>query len=214
MTILSKHWSATIVAISLVANGSAIADESKTTVCVENRDALLALDAKTFDRTIGEGWRTVAAKEGCQLAAADLIAEYRETKLPSEDLRSGSSLIWHEGQARAMGGQTEAAIIILAQARRSKIDNSADTAWNLYVDATIAFLKQDRMALDQTYAELSALPEPDYWAAAVENTKEKYGFTPVWPNNINVVEAFQRCFEKPYSEAYSRCNEGLGSDQE
>ncbi|MCR9193629.1 MAG: hypothetical protein NXH88_02800 [Hyphomonas sp.] len=162
-----------------------------------------------FDRTLGEGWRPIADKSGCKLIAADLISEYSSTRLGIENVHDRRSLAWHEGQLRAAAGQTDKALPLFALAHREKIDNNADVAWNLYVAATIAFLERDRDALDDAHRKLSALPEPDFWASAVERTVEKYGFTPVWPSNLNVVEAFQRCFEKTYEEAYSRCNQGL-----
>lgn len=203
------------IAISFITACSTVSPIGETKiVCVENREALLALDMEGFDRTIDSGWRTVAQKDGCQSAAADLIAEYRETRLPQDDLRSRASLKWHEGQARAFAGQLQRALELFPETRRDKIDNNTDVAWNLYVDATISFLKRDRDALDTVHRELLELPEPDFWAAAVKNTQEKYGFAPIWPNNINVVEAFQRCFEKSYSEAYSTCNTGLSGKPE
>lgn len=204
----------TIVVSFIAACSTVLPDDKTKIVCVENREALLALDMESFNRTIDAGWRTVAQKDECQSAAADLIAEYRETRLPPDDLSSRASLKWHEGQARAFAGHSQRALELFSETRRDKIDNNTDVAWNLYVDATIAFLKRDRNALDIVHRELSELPEPGFWAAAVKNTQEKYGFAPIWPNNINEVEAFQRCFEKSYSEAYSTCNTGLRSEPE
>jgi hypothetical protein len=173
--------------------------------CVEDRDAVLRLDAEQFDRTPGSGWRPIAEIDGCEAAAADLIAEYRETRISAEDTRSASSLTWHEGQLRATAEQTEQALDLFSRTYREKIDNNADIAWNLYVSATMAFLNQDRQALDAAHEALRTLPEPDFWAEASARTQEKYGFTPIWPSNLNVVEKFQTCFDRSYQEAYSGC---------
>src|SRR4051794_36183667 len=48
-----------------------------TTGCYDDRAALLALDQKAFDQDLAGGWRAVAASPGCELAAADLIRDYR-----------------------------------------------------------------------------------------------------------------------------------------
>ena len=182
--------------------------------CVSDRDAILLLDMEQFDRTPGSGWRPIAEVDGCETAAADLIAEYRETRINVDDTRSASSLAWHEGQLRAAADQTEQALNLFSKTFREKIDNNADVAWNLYVSATMAFLNRDRPALDAAHEELRNLPEPDFWAEASERTREKYGFTPVWPSNLNVVEKFQNCFGASYQEAYSGCPEELGEQSE
>lgn len=185
-----------------------------TVQCVEDKKALLELDFQQFDRTVGAGWRPVASKEGCETAAADLISEYRDTRLAPDDDRSAVSLSWHEGQMRAAAGQSEHAIRLFNGTFREPERHNADVAWNLYVRATIAFLERDRELLDNTHQELVTLPEPDFWAAAAKRSKETYGYEPLWPNNLNVVEAFQRCFEKSYSEAYGTCNEGIAIKSE
>lgn len=195
----------------LGANGCAATAPQPSTVivgsdaCIGDRDETLAFDIEQFDRTPGSGWRPIAEVEGCEIAAADLIAEYRETRISPDDPRSESSLAWHEGQLRATAGQTDRALNLFSRTYRENIEHNADVSWNLYVAATIAFLKQDRAALDAAHEELRTLPEPDFWAAAVERTQEKYGFTPVWPSNLNVVEKFQHCFSSSYKEAYSGC---------
>lgn len=182
--------------------------------CVNDRDAILQLDMEQFDRTPGSGWRPIADIDGCEIAAADLIAEYRKTPINEDDTRTASSLTWHEGQLRAAANQTEQALNLFSNTLREKIDNNADVAWNLYVSATMAFLNRDRQALDAAHAELRTLPEPDFWAEASKRTQEKYGFTPVWPSNLNVVEKFQKCFDTTYREAYSGCPEARGAKSE
>src|SRR5690554_3558350 len=74
----------------------------------------MALEFQEFDQTMDAGWREVANREGCALAAADLIARYRDNK---PDLREGqlSIMRWHEGQMRAEAGQNEQAVALFKQ---------------------------------------------------------------------------------------------------
>lgn len=197
-----------------IARGQTVGYSDLAGHCIHDKPALLELEIQQFDRTIGEGWRPIASKAGCELVAADLIAEYRKTRLDPEDDRSAAALSWHEGQMRAAAGQSERAIDRFNGTYRQPERHNADVAWNLYVRATIAFLEEDRELLDATHHELVTLPEPDFWAAAAKRTKETYGYEPLWPNNLNVVEAFQRCFNKSYAEAYGECNEGIAIKSE
>lgn len=208
-----------LVAIFVVNACVATAPENPTVdgavnSCISDRAAILALDREQFDRTPGSGWRPIADVDGCEADAAGLIGEYRETRIDPDDTRAAASLAWHEGQLRAAAGQTERALSLFSTTFRDEIENDADVAWNHYVSATMAFLTQDRQALDAAHEALAALPEPDFWAEASERTQEKYGFTPVWPSNLNVVERFQKCFDTSYKEAYSGCNETGGEQPE
>ncbi|REM04450.1 hypothetical protein DSI28_13020, partial [Mycobacterium tuberculosis] len=45
--------------------------------CAVDRAAMLALTPEQFDQDLRGGWRPMAEKAQCQLAAADLIAAYR-----------------------------------------------------------------------------------------------------------------------------------------
>lgn len=93
----------------------------------------------------------------------------------------------------------------------------ADMAgWNLYVDATIAFLRRDRAALEQAKIKLAAVQPPvgpdippvinGYMEADfADGLKRKVR----WPINIDVVEGLENCFDKPYVEAYNdACRQG------
>lgn len=165
-------------------------------VCIENRETLLALPFDAFDQDMEGGWRSVQAKPGCALAAADLIRDYhaalRERGEPVIlDTEQGSFvysktgviplLYWHEGQVRAMSGQTEAAIMLFHLS--IKPEEESLFGWNHYVRATIAFLEQDFEALE-TERDLLA-------------TQDMRGL------NTRAVDGLIACFYKPYSEAYS-----------
>ena len=175
--------------------------------CIEDKDSLLALDYEAFDQDMWGGWREVSYRNnnGCQLEAAQLISEYKLLKPELADWQL-RMLHWHEGQLYAFTGESEKAIELFS---KSYQPNPKTTAWNLYVTASIAFLNKDRETFDQSYDELRNIPEPANWDDTVKNTQEKFNYTPRWPTNINVFEAFDRCFDKPYSEAYSNCNAGI-----
>lgn len=177
---------------------------AQQTGCELDRARMLSLDEQQFDQDMDGGWRSLAAKRGCDLVAADLIRDWRDKHRSSAGL-----LVWHEAQLRANAGQTQEAISLMAQSRRAP--GVADGAgWNVYVDATIAFLRKDRAALEQARAQLAAIRPPagedapivvvdGYFDVDLGNGKTH---KMRWPPNIDIVEGLIRCFDKPYVEAY------------
>lgn len=160
--------------------------------CTFDRDQLLALNEHEFDQDMALGWRKLAMREKCQDEAADLIHDYREKhKLDSP------ILFWHEGQVRAEMGQTEAAIRLF---RLSRKPSDPGTGWNEYVEASVAFLRNDRPAFDKARAALAVLPQPAAW-----NLRKPNGELVAWPMNLEVVDELGRCFGLPYKQAYGRC---------
>lgn len=173
--------------------------------CNYDKARLMALDEQHFDQDTsngGGGWRAVAAESGCELAAADLIRDYREAHGSQSDI-----LYWHEAQLRAFAGDYKQAILLME--RSHKPMNSDPGGWNPYVDATIAFLQKDRSALGEARARLAAMqPSPDQGMPPVKD-----GFIELpmangqtmkmrWPPNLDVVDGLIRCFDRPYSSAY------------
>jgi hypothetical protein len=164
--------------------------------CAVDRTAALALDVQAFDQG-PSGWRSLA-RPGCFLAAADLIAAWRAGN-PGHSLM----LRWHEGQMRAAGGAYAEAIPLFDSARWQGLgDAGVDTGWNLYVDATIAFLRRDRAALATARAALAALPLPtdQPTAAAFVRTMPPPAR---WPDNLDVVDGLVTCFDRSYADAMS-----------
>ncbi|HET7811008.1 MAG TPA: hypothetical protein VFL16_10570 [Steroidobacteraceae bacterium] len=159
--------------------------------CEFDRDRLLALDQHAFDQDLDGGWRPLGDKPQCQLVAADLLRDYRE-----RHHNEATILIWHEGQMRALAGQTEAAIALF---ERCHVPSSS-SGWNEYVDATIAFLKGDRKSFDAARESLAAYPKP-----ASFDLKDPMGRPIEWPPNLNVVDELGRCFGMPYRQAYGVC---------
>lgn len=177
--------------------------------CAYDREAALTLSYEAFDlESSVAGWRALADREGCLAAAADLIAAYRAAHAADVDERNQRSLRWHEGQMRAAAGQYDAAIVLFESTRHG-LDHPMLRADDLYLDATLAFLRRDRVALDSARAELATLPEPQGFREAVEQARQRYGDafadSIVWPSNLDVVDGFRNCFDRPYAEAYREC---------
>jgi len=169
--------------------------------CEHDRARLLALDQDRFDQDFKGGWRPLADRPGCKLAAADLIRDYRQTHGNEAII-----LYWHEAQMRAFAGQYKAAIDLM---ERSRYPAEINKDWNAYVDATIAFLRKDRAALDQARQMLASVPFPtDKGLPPLKDgvlelpTPDGKTMRMRWPANIDVVDGLVQCFDKPYEEAY------------
>lgn len=172
--------------------------------CDHDRSGLLALDEDRFDQDFNGGWRALAAKPGCKLAAADLLRDYRQAHNNEAGI-----LYWHEAQLRAMAGQSGAAIGLMEKSRQPAGRDQG--GWNAYVDASIAFLRKDRPALEQARQSLAAVPFPS--DKGMPPLKDGLVELPMkggktmkvrWPPNIDVVDGLIQCFDKPYEEAYGR----------
>ncbi len=162
--------------------------------CSYDLDAMLALDRNAFDQNLEGGWRPLGMKDGCEIAAAELIRAWRHEKRDHDTI-----LYWHEGQMRAFGGQTEAAIALF-QVTYKAPEFDTDFGWNHYVSGTIAFLLGKREHLRQSIDRLKAIPEPENNSFT---RPDGTVMTMSWPPNLNVLEAFDRCWGKTYKEAYS-----------
>ncbi len=164
--------------------------------CQYDKPATMALDEYAFDQTMTGGWRTLA-DAGCDAQAADLIAAWRSSHTPSP--QTAALIQWHEGQLRANAGQTARAITLF-EAARKPADRDAGFGWNLYVDGSIAFLRRDLAGLDTARAKLAALPRPAGYAPVGVDGKPR-AFA--WPMNLNILDAFVACWNRPYKQAYA-----------
>lgn len=161
--------------------------------CQYDRTALMALDQDALDQDMAGGWRKLEYN-GCAAEAADLIRDWRAAHRAKDQV-----LVWHEGQLRANLGQTAAAISLFRQSYKP-VKEDQGMGWNLYVDGTIAFLKEDREAFDAAKAKLAALPRPANFILEGPDGK------PVlvrWPLNMNVFDRLKRCWGQPYKVAYA-----------
>lgn len=184
-----------MILLSLLAG--AFLGQAALTDCRQPDAAMLALPLQEFDQTPA-GWRSLDA-DGCEAVGADAIARYREINREALAAEDVETLIWHEGQLRAAAGQTEAAIPLLLHGRDAQSD-----ATQPYVDATVAFLRRDRPALITARERLVALPVPPQFQRAISRFKASYPDIPVptWPLNLDKVDGFIACFDRPYREAY------------
>lgn len=176
---------------------AALALQTASADCRQPDAAMLALPLNDFDQT-SAGWRSLDA-EGCEAVVAEAIARYRVQNREALAGQDTGTLVWHEGQLRAAAGQNEAAIALMLEGR-----DGEDEALQPYVDASVAFLRQDRPALETAYARLMSLPIPDYFTRAAERYAANYPQLPplTWPLNRDKVEGFLACFDRPYREAY------------
>jgi len=159
--------------------------------CSYDLEAMLALDRKAFDQTLPDGgWRGLYER-GCYAEAAELIRAWRHEK------RDHASILYtHEGQMRANAGQTSEAIALLKLTYKPADQDAA--GWNFFMDGTIAFLERDKLALKIATERLKAVPKPTSLKAVREDG------TPIkikWPLNLDVLEGFERCWDRSYAEA-------------
>ena len=191
---------ALVLALLIAVPGITISDEAdypSTGKCEFDREALLALDFNAFDQDFDGGWRQIAKDKDCSLVAADLIREYIDRHEPEQKI-----IVFHEGQMRAKGGQTDRAIELISSTREPEGQNSY-FGWNYYIDATIAFLAKDKRRLIEAKDALAALPKPSNFRAVDRDGN------PVeiqWPPNMGVVNGFVECFEETYAVAYAECS--------
>lgn len=170
--------------------------------CTFDQSAMLALPSRTFDQVEHRGWRALADR-GCDTAAADLIAKYR---VAHGDDPLASTMRWHEGQLRANAGDYMAARPLFAASHNTRPPFNW-FGWDDYVDATIAFIDRDRPALLAARARLAATPRPEThpWTDPDGSPIPSPTLAPgaAWPENIAVVDALIRCFDRDYRAAYT-----------
>lgn len=176
--------------------------------CSYDESTMLSLNEKSFDQT-PLGWRSIAKDNGnCYSAAANLISKYREKKKTASYL-----LYFHEGQLRAFLGENQAAIPLFEKAARP---SGSDKFWNLYVSGTIAFISRDRPALKSILDSFHSAQVKNGVRTSFETFKTPDGntITVAVPLNVDVLEALDRCFDRPYREAYSaQCRKKQNSDK-
>ncbi len=165
-----------------------------TATCEYDRDRLFALDMNGFDQDLEGGWRALANQNGCLPVAAELIRDYHAAQPEKSYL-----LYWHEGQVRALSGEAAKATELFAMSYTTALDDTF--GWNLYVDATIAFMKQDKASLLKAYVALANLPVPQN----AELDQNGNSVADSWPPNMEVVENLLACFDRAYREAYLNC---------
>lgn len=183
-----------LLPLGLMLSSAASAFAADASECSYNKAEMLKLDWKAFDQDMNGGWRKLEAA-GCAKEAADLIRDWR-----IHNKADNVILFWHEGQLRAMLGQYGAAIKLFQRSRKTE-SKDAGWGWNFYVEGSIEFLKGRKAKLVKARQKLADLPRPQDLA----NTVDVEG-NPVeveWPMNLNVLDAFIRCWGQSYKQAYA-----------
>ncbi len=157
------------------------------TFCRNQFEALLPTldgDYRAFDQTMGEGWRRLGKVE-CLAEGVALIGRYLE-KHP--DLTAGEQRIlhFHAGQLLARDARAAAAIAQFEQAIDPDEARDASFRWNAYVQATIAFLRNDKDGLLA-------------WREGVAASTPRGGQVP----NLAVVDRLIAGFGQGYGAAYA-----------
>ena len=130
-----------------------VAAASTCAVPSSEEAAQRALPYAAFDSRNGPfGWRALAAN-GCTDSAVHLLAQYAEANRIRMTPGQGRELAFHIGQALAMAGREQEAIVPFEQA----LDADAPAEWAIYVKATLAFLRRDGPALQAARASYAAL---------------------------------------------------------
>lgn len=170
----------------LVAQPVANASPSRAPATNECKYDKASLDTgfTAFDQDSGNGWRALSMKPGCEEAAANMIRAYRMNAEARMRL-----LYWHEGQLRAEVGDYRSAIALMEKSREQPERDRF--GWNAYVDATIAFLRNDQRATAEARDRLASLPKPDMFDGRRS-----------WPPNLDVVDGLIKCFGQAYKVAY------------
>lgn len=189
-----------IVAILLAAPAAAWAQtdpaqcEGELAAAREAGVAQLPFDA--FDQSEDSGWRPLAA-HGCYRAAALLVDEYAAHGPDGE--ANLTILRFHAGQMYAFAGDYPDAIerfeesyqdraLVESLAEEGQVDMSrAIHGWNVYVDATLAFLRRDRGQLEAHRQELAELADDGILGTEI---------------NLRAVDRLLNGFENSYADAY------------
>ncbi|WP_203291171.1 hypothetical protein [Maricaulis parjimensis] len=174
-------------------------------VDADETNTLLALDPRAFDQDFSGGWRPIGDR-GCHEAAAGLILAYIEHTDYSLSDGHVRLMRWHAGQSLGFAEDYSAAIPLLETTYQPA--ETADPTWNLYVEATLAFLNRDRAGLEDARDRLAVIPVSEEEQAARrqflrDNPRIRMprGFV-TEPDNLPVVNRLLDCFDADYRSAY------------
>lgn len=148
-------------------------------------DANLKLDLKQFDQTEGKGQRALAA-QSCYFESAMLIDIYNLDHPALVTASERRILYFHAGQMYAFSMQYPVAVRRFENSLDPDEPANSDKTWNIYVKATIAFLKGDTKTLKNSRAAISAKTPND--------SNKLY---------LNILDHMLRCPSAPYIRTYN-----------
>jgi hypothetical protein len=144
-----------------------------------------------FDQS-SAGWRFLADR-GCYRGAAAVIRRYIAARSAALTPPERAILYFHLAQMLASTGDRTAALSALDLSQRASAQQSKRFAsWDVYVQGTIAFLRQDRRSL------IDAITGLEETAAGQAGTAKL-----VTDLNLATLRGLRDCFAKDYSVAYS-----------
>jgi hypothetical protein len=189
----------TIMIFLTVAIPVARAEPVSTEPCSLSREDKVENAKLTFDDfdqkgVISSTWRQLSNRK-CEIQAIEAAEDYL---IHGQVTREGErhNIIFHIGQSLAMANKYEEAALMMASSKNPTQQVNSEQDWNTYVDGTWAFLKRDRVSL--------------------ENFREQLLKTTGYGNNINtaVLTGLLNCFDQPYSIAYDQlCRDGKNPTQ-
>ncbi|MBI1359793.1 MAG: hypothetical protein GC155_05845 [Alphaproteobacteria bacterium] len=173
--------------------------------CVPDPAPYLALDWRNFDQGAKPdsdgglrkewGWRDISKKPGCTAATAELMERWSKQHASELNPSLRNWMTFHTAQLWAASGNRARAIPMIESTYRT--DDKPE--WTAYLDATLAFLRNDRPGLLAARERLLALPQPADWA----KTQAAYraaGQEMKWPQNIEAVDQLVACFGHTYPQ--------------
>lgn len=98
---------------------------------------------------------------------------------------------------RAAAGESISAIALFAstQPREGRDEQ-------LYVDATLAYMRRDRPAVERARRALARVPQPEWFQGAADRYFRRYGRRLAWPPTLAAVDNLLACFDYDYRSAY------------
>lgn len=166
---------------------TALSSDSNCKVSELDLDRFVKMDFYDFDQS-EKGWRLLAAK-ACYSQAALVQVRYRKVNFDRMLAWERRTSSWHIGQMYAFDSNYSKAIDFFKKSKKHEDDRGSGFRWNDYVNASIAFLEKNRKKLS-------------YYRESLYK-----GSSPYNRMNLRVVDSFLRCFDSPYSLAYSKdCN--------
>lgn len=132
----------------------------RTRVLDAQRERLLALSFDEFDQTNGSGFRLLLDQKR-HVEAAELIQDYLRRNGRNLTERERVSLNFHAGQLYGIVGDPSKATPHLKRAlyKGEPTPDGHPVYWNAYVDATRAFITQDRRRLVEARNRMGDLNE-------------------------------------------------------
>ena len=111
----------------------------------------------TFNNSVDKGWRGLAA-DSKYLDAANLIGRYIDANQPILESWQIGILRFHQGQMFGCAGRIQQALQAITEAKTHDLTGGNQADYSAYIDATAAFLREDKAALISARDDIQAAP--------------------------------------------------------